>query len=117
MPVYNLIKDGNIVNTIVAEEVESIRNQYDSIEEVAPTEPAPQVATVDVFRVRENLTLAEKVKWDNSTTPSIVTAKVEFQSPKEVVEATEVLNFLVSEGDISQASVDKILAQLSVSRV
>lgn len=110
MPVYNLIKDGKVVNTIIADEVDSIRDQYDAIEEVVPEPPAPSIPMIDANIVRNNLAFGEKVKWDNGSTPSIVTAKIEFSSPKTVEDATDVLNFLVSEGDISQQSMNKIIA-------
>ena len=112
MPVYNLIKNGKVVNTIIADEVDSIRDQYDDIEEVIPPEPTPPIPTINDNTVRSHLTFSEKVKWDNNATPSIVTAKIEFSSPRTVEDATEVLNFLVSEGDISRTSADKILASV-----
>lgn len=108
MPVYNLIKNGSVVNTIIADEVDSIRDQYDSIEEYVA--PQPQVIpSINIDNVRNNLTLAEKVKWDNGSTPNIVTAKIEFNTQRSIQEATDILNFLVSEGDISQSSMDAIL--------
>lgn len=110
MPVYELIKNGEVVNTIVADEVESIRNQYDSIKEVVPKPPVVAVPTIDANRVRQNLSISERVKWDNNSTANIVTAKIEFTNPRLVPEATEIINFLVAEGDISQESADKILA-------
>lgn len=111
MPVYRLIKDGVVVNTIIADEVESIRDQYDLIEEVIP-EPGVIVSTIDRIKVRNNLTFAEKVKWDNETTETIKTAKIEFAIgvQKTLEEAAEILDFMVESGDISRASADKILA-------
>lgn len=109
MPVYNLIKDGKVVNVIIADEVDSIRDQYDAIEEIVIPEPTI-IPTIDANIIRDNLSFSEKIKWDNESTPSIVTAKIEFAKPRIVSEATEILNFLVSEGDISRASADKIIA-------
>ena len=60
--------------------------------------------------IRAGLTLSERVKWDNDTTPEIVTAKLEMSQPQELSNTTEVLNLLVSTGSISQTSVNKILA-------
>jgi hypothetical protein len=73
-----------------------------------PAPPAPRTWTQE--NVRSGLTLAEKVKWDNDTAPEIKTVKSEMTSPKELAETTELLQFLVDSGVISQASMDKILA-------
>lgn len=114
MAVYRLIKDNKVVNTIIADEVESIRDQYDLIEEVVdtPQPPTPVIITIEASTVRNNLTFAERVKWDNNLTPSITTGKLEFSSPRTVEDAREILNFLVSEGDISQSSADKVIASV-----
>jgi hypothetical protein len=82
------------------------------IKQVIP-EPVPASIpprTVSLDDVRKNLTFAEKAKWDSDKTPEIVTAKIEFAQPLEVEIATEVLQFLVDNGSISQASMDKVLA-------
>lgn len=65
---------------------------------------------IDSSTVREKLTFAEKTKWDNDLTHEIVTAKCEFAPRLKILEATEVLQFLVDSGSISQESMDKILA-------
>lgn len=65
--------------------------------------------TISSDDVRKNLTFAEKAKWDSDKTPEIVTAKIEFAQPLEVEPATEVLQFLVDSGSISQASMTKII--------
>jgi hypothetical protein len=82
------------------------------IKQVIP-EPVPALIpprTISSEDVRKNLTFAEKAKWDSDKTPEIVTAKIEFAQPLEVEIATEVLQFLVDSGSISQASMDKVLA-------
>ena len=73
--------------------------------------PEPPLAprTISLDDVRKNLTFAEKAKWDSDKTPEIVTAKIEFTQPLEVEPATEVLQFLVDAGSISQASMTKII--------
>jgi len=77
--------------------------------EPAPTpEPAPRTWTAD--NIRSNLTLAEKVKWDNDSAPEIITAKQEMATAQLVAHTTAVLDMLVGAGVISQASADKILA-------
>ena len=75
-----------------------------------PAPPAPAPRTWDVASVRQHLTLGEKVKWDNDTSPEVITAKQELASPKGVDETTEILDMLVGAGVISQASADKVLA-------
>jgi hypothetical protein len=75
-----------------------------------PPLPAPPPArTWSADNVRNGLTLAEKVKWDNNSAPEIVTVKAELTGSKEVVEVTELLQFLVDTNVISQASMDKVL--------
>lgn len=76
--------------------------------EPAPApEPAPRTWTV--ADVRQALTLAERVKWDNDESATIKTAKIEMATPQEIEHTTEVLQLLVDAGDISQASMDKVL--------
>jgi hypothetical protein len=82
---------------------------------VKPVIPEPVPApipprTISSDDVRKNLTFAEKAKWDSDKTPEIITAKIEFTQPLEVEPATEVLQFLMDSGSISQASMDKVLA-------
>ena len=75
-----------------------------------PPPPAPPPArTWSADNVRNGLTLAEKVKWDNNSAPEIVTVKAELTGSKEVAEVTELLQFLVDTNVISQASMDKVL--------
>lgn len=71
--------------------------------------PAP-VKKWSLSDVRDNLLLAEKVKWDNDSTPEIITVKTELIVAKEKNATTELLKFLVDSGAISQASMDKVLA-------
>jgi hypothetical protein len=76
--------------------------------EPAPPAPAP-ARTWSASDVRNGLTLAEKVKWDNDSAPEIVTVKAELAGSKAVAEVTELLQFLVDTNVISQASMDKVL--------
>jgi hypothetical protein len=76
--------------------------------EPLPEPPLPP-RTISLDDVRKGLTFAEKAKWDSDKTPEIVTAKIEFTQPIEVEPATEVLQFLVDAGSISQASMTKII--------
>ena len=75
-----------------------------------PVSLGPQIKWITDVKVRNGLTLSERSKWDNNTTNTIITAKIEFAIPKLEAAATEVLQFLVDSGDISQASMTKILA-------
>lgn len=56
------------------------------------------------------LPLAEKSKFINRSTPAVVTAVAEMQTLRNEADTTEILQFLVDSGDISQASMIKILA-------
>jgi hypothetical protein len=76
--------------------------------EPLPPKPPP-ARTWSSTDVRNGLTLAEKVKWDNDSAPEIVTVKAELAGSKEVAEVTELLQFLVDTNVISQASMDKVL--------
>ena len=84
-----------------------VNGQLIKPEPPAPSAPAPRTWSQD--DVRSGLTLVEKVKWDNDTTLEIKTVKTEFVVPKNQEETTELLNFLVSCGAISQESVAKVL--------
>ena len=77
----------------------------------APVIPEPIIEPIriSIEDIRKGLTFSEKTKWDNSSTPEIITAKIEFAQPLLVEDATEILNFLVESDSISQVSVDKIL--------
>jgi hypothetical protein len=75
-----------------------------------PVTPTPAPRTWGVDDIRPNLTLSEKVKWDNDSLPEIITAKQEMAARKNLSDTTEVLEMLVSAGAISQASADKVLA-------
>lgn len=87
-------KDGKLVAYVIPE----------------PVEPEPLPRTINSSDIRNGLTLAEKSKWDNDSTPEIITAKLELSTPKSVSDTTEILQFLVDSGSISQTSMDKVLA-------
>lgn len=82
---------------------------------IKPQSPTPvlkpePIRTWGVSDVRNQLTMAERVSWDNDKTPEIKTAKIEFAKPKELAYTTEVLQLLVDSNSISQESMNKILA-------
>jgi hypothetical protein len=72
--------------------------------------PSPVVRYWRIGDIRSHLNLTERVKWDNDKTDTIKTAKIELAPGLLEPEATEVLQLLVDAGDISAASLQKILA-------
>ena len=72
-----------------------------------PAPPPPPTWTAE--DVRTGLSLAEKVKWDNETSPEVKTAKLEITGAVPEVKIKEVLDFLVASNVISQASADKVI--------
>lgn len=70
--------------------------------------PTPNYYSPDF--IRKNLTLSERVRWDNDKTDTIKTAKLELSRGLLKADTTEVLQLLVDAGDISAASMQKILA-------
>lgn len=58
--------------------------------------------------LREAMSLAERVKWDNDMSPTIKTAKIELAFSKLVSEVKPILQMLVDAGDIGQATVDAL---------
>lgn len=75
------------------------------------SEPPPLPKTWDNTSVRAGLTLTDKTRWDNNETPEIVTAKIEFQTPRERPYTTEILEYLVVSNSISQTSMDRVLEE------
>ena len=100
-------------NTEVPDEAENgdgwVNGQVVKPEPYIPPTPEPAPRTWSAENIRSNLTLAEKVKWDNDSAPEVVTAKKEMETPQLVAHTTEVLDMLVGAGVISQASADKVL--------
>jgi hypothetical protein len=98
-------------NTEVPDDAENgdgwVDGQLVKPEPPPPPPPAPRTWTVN--DVRKDLTLSERVKWDNNSTPEIVTAKQEMETPQELAHTTDVLALLVDAAVISQASANKIL--------
>lgn len=89
-------------------------HSYDAENNILKNNPA-YVAPIFERRWRINdvmsqLSLAEKTKFINNMTPTVVTAKDELKTPRNFADTTEVLQFLVDSGDISQESMSKILA-------
>jgi len=71
---------------------------------------APIERRWSLSEVTSKLTLSEKTKFINNLTPTVVTAKDEFKSPRNKNDTTEILQFLVDSGDISSSSMQSILA-------
>lgn len=76
-----------------------------------PPPPVPPPKTWTDQSVRAGLTLPDKTRWDNNDTQEIVTAKIEFQTPRERPYTTELLAYLVASNSISQTSMDRVLAE------
>lgn len=72
--------------------------------------PPPVIRYWRLGDIRPALTLVERVKWDNDKSDSIKTAKLEFAEQQERPHTVEVLQFLVDSGDISAATMQRILA-------
>jgi len=114
MPHFRLIKDGKEVNAILADQnfIDLISDEFDSIEEVItqpqeiPVNTGPKLWNSN--DIRNNLTFAEKITWDNNGDPAIVTAKIDL--PQELPYVQELTSYLVSANVISQNSATKILA-------
>ena len=73
-------------------------------------DPEPPARTWFTNDIRKNLSLVERVKWDADSSDFIKTAKIEFGQSPQIDHTTEVLQMLVDAGDITQASMAKILA-------
>jgi len=74
-------------------------------------EAQPEPVVWKLEDIRNGLTLAERVKWDNDKSDEIKTAKVELVGQSFKAKVKEVLDMLVAVGDISQASATLILAK------
>ena len=74
-------------------------------------EPKPQPVSWNLEDIRKGLTLAERVKWDSDKSDEIKTAKIELNGQNFKAKVQEVLDMLVTVGDVSQASADVILAK------
>ena len=76
-------------------------------------QPQPEIELpprrISLDDIRNALTLAEKIKWDNNKTDEITTVKVEFSMPLLVADATPWLQLIVDSGSISQVSIDTVL--------
>lgn len=76
----------------------------------APLEPPvlPRLWTAN--DVRSAMSLLERVKWDNDQSGMIVTAKLEMVSAQTAEMIAPILQMLVDSGDITQETMNKVLA-------
>jgi hypothetical protein len=106
-------------NTLVPDEAVNgdgwVNGQLVPIPPAPPAPPLPQ--TWNDQSVRTGLTLIDKTKWDNNDTQEIVTAKIEFQTPRERPYTTELLDYLVASNSISSASKDRVLSEGFITTV
>lgn len=112
-----IVKDENdtVVNRVSAKtESDALLGQPAGYTAELP--PAPSGDPVTPARtwtdedIREGMTLAERVSWDNNTDNSITTAKIEMSRPQELTETTAVLDLLVGASVISADTKTAILA-------
>jgi hypothetical protein len=129
MKTFAVIENNVVINIIVGVEDEVVAanpNIYVEYTESNPArigddyingefipQPQPEIELpprrISLEEIRNALTLAEKIKWDNNKTDEITTVKIEFTTPLLVADATPWLQLLVDSGSISQDSIDKIL--------
>ena len=97
--------------TLIKSETAGIGDDYINGEFIKPPQPViePLPRRISLDDIRNTLTLAEKIKWDNNKTDEITTVKVEFAQPLLVADATPWLQLLVDSASISQASIDAVL--------
>ena len=123
---YAHIENGKVINVIIVKEEDlHIFPNYQLVKsdeanmgddyingEFIP-QPQPEIELpprrISLDEIRNALTLAEKIKWDNNKTDEITTVKIEFAQPLLVSDAEPWLQLLVDSGSISQASIDKVL--------
>jgi hypothetical protein len=123
---YAHIENGKVINVIIVKEEDlhifpdyqlvksdkaDIGDDYINGEFIKPPQPEIELPPrrISLDEIRNALTLAEKIKWDNNKTDEITTVKVEFAQPLLVADATPWLQLLVDSGSISQASIDAVL--------
>ena len=103
------VKDGEIIESLTPN-----MHAYDAVSGKLKNNPAyvapPVARRWAIGMIVPQLTLAEKTKFINQTTPTVVTAILELTKPRNQADTIEILQFLVDSGDISQASMTKILA-------
>ena len=111
MPVYRLIKNGQVVNTIVGEQsdlpyYQSIYDVVEEVEQVASVDPYPVVKYIS-----DKFTLEEQVKWNSNANETIVTVKKNIEEGKytNFESFIPVLDVLVSSGSISEQTKNNIL--------
>lgn len=80
------------------------------IPERTPIELTPPPRLWVANDIRSAMTLLERVKWDNDQSGMIVTAKLETASYQTLETIAPVLQMLVDSGDITQETMNKVLA-------
>jgi hypothetical protein len=76
--------------------------------EMEPMPVLPKLWTAS--DIRSAMSLLERVKWDNDKSGMIVTAKLEMLNPQTAEMIAPVLQMLVDSGDITQETMNKVLA-------
>jgi hypothetical protein len=123
---YAHIENGKVINVIIVKEEDlglfpdwelvksddaGIGDDYINGEFIPQPQPEIELPPrrISLDEIRNALTLAEKIKWDNNKTDEITTVKVEFSMPLLVADAQPWLQLLIDSGSISQASIDTVL--------
>jgi hypothetical protein len=123
---YAHIENGKVINVIIVKEEDlglfpdwelvksdtvNLGDDYINGEFIKPPQPEIELPPrrISLDEIRNALTLAEKIKWDNNKTDEITTVKVEFAQPLLVADAEPWLQLLVDSGSISQVSIDAVL--------
>ena len=123
---YAHIENGKVINVIavkeedlglfpdwelVLSETAGIGDDYINGEFIPQPQPEIELPPrrISLDEIRNALTLAEKIKWDNNKTDEITTVKVEFAQPLLVADAEPWLQLLVDSASISQTSIDAVL--------
>lgn len=95
----------------IPDDIENGATQIDG-QWVNPEKPVyqPEPKSWRVDEIRKCLSLRERVKWDNDSSETIKTAKIEIGFGIKREPLLELLELLVEVGDMSQATADKIIA-------
>ena len=96
--------------TLIKSDIAEIGDDYINGKFIPQPQPVVELPPrrISLDEIRNALTLAEKIKWDNNKTDEITTVKVEFATPLLVADAMPWFQLLVDSVSISQVSIDKI---------
>ena len=105
-----------LYNTQVEDHIEAgatfVADKWTNLAPVASVSiPQPELPKLwTASDIRSAMSLLERVKWDNDQSGMIVTAKIEMASAQTAEMIAPVLQMLVDSGDITQETMNKVLA-------